>query len=254
VKTRIIYTKIWKDSYFNGLNDSEQKTFLYLLTNERVNICGIYELPDKEKMFDLNFNKNKLAEIKKKFQDDNKFLFIGDWVTVINHEKYNKYLGEKNEVAKQRELDLVPKEVLNKETISSCEAGILAEAEALRKNASDRVSRTPDTPHNHNKKSYSGLDYLASPECYNELSKQFPNLEISGIKTKCEELTDYCKAKGKKYSNYLAFARNAIRKDLDRLPKKTVKEEVKHHELTDEERTRAKEKLAKIKKDFNIGG
>ena len=108
MKTRILYTKFWHDNYISDLSIKEKLLFIYLTTNEQVNICGIYELPDRYIKFDLGLKQFELDKIKQKFIKDKKFLFIDGWVKIVNHDIYNKFVGEKNEKAKENELALIP--------------------------------------------------------------------------------------------------------------------------------------------------
>jgi len=112
MKTRIIYTKFWYDNYISTLTHKEKLAFLYFITNEKVNICGIYELPDKYIKVDLDITQEELDRIKEKFMKDNKFMFIDGWIKIINFKLYNKFEGEKNESAKEKELSLIPKKVI----------------------------------------------------------------------------------------------------------------------------------------------
>jgi len=108
MKTRILYTKFWHDNYISKLSIKEKLLFIYLTTNEQVNICGIYELPDRYIKFDLGLKQSELDKIKQKFMEDNKFIFIDGWVKIVNHDIYNKFVGEKNEKAKENEMSLIP--------------------------------------------------------------------------------------------------------------------------------------------------
>ena len=112
MKTRIIYTRFWHDNYISELDLKEKLVFIYLITNEKVNICGIYELPDKYIRFDLDLKQTELDKIKQKFTEDNKFLFIDGWVKITNYDIYNKFTGEKNETAKEKELALIPERII----------------------------------------------------------------------------------------------------------------------------------------------
>ena len=112
MKTRVIHTKIWKDQYFFTLNDKESKVFLFLLTNDSINMCGIYELNDEEIKLWCHVSTEELQQIKDKFVRDNRFLFKNGWVGVINHKKYNTYgKGNLQEKAYTREISLIPKDV-----------------------------------------------------------------------------------------------------------------------------------------------
>jgi len=108
MKTRILYTRFWHDNYISGLTIKEKLLFIYLTTNDQVNICGIYELPDRYIKFDLGLRQSELDKIKNKFMKDKKFIFIDGWIKIINHDIYNKFVGEKNEKAKEKEMSLIP--------------------------------------------------------------------------------------------------------------------------------------------------
>jgi hypothetical protein len=135
MKTRIIYTKFWNDNYVSELNHKEKLAFLYFITNEKVNICGIYELPDKYIKMDLGFSQGELDKIREKFIKDDKFIFIDGWIKIVNFELYNKFEGEKNERAKEKELALIPDKII--QYTYSIDTEI------------DRVSSGKDTPYNH---------------------------------------------------------------------------------------------------------
>jgi hypothetical protein len=108
MKTRIIHTRFWQDSYITKLSHKEKLTFVYLLTNDHVSLTGIYELPDKYIQFDLDLNEEEINSIKEKFQKDNKIFFIDGWIKILNHDKYNSFKGEKIEIAKAKELEKIP--------------------------------------------------------------------------------------------------------------------------------------------------
>lgn len=108
MKTRIIHTKIWKDKYFSKLNRGEKLMFVYLLSNENANLCGTYEINDMELKLWLGLPDGEIEKTKQKFTKDGKFIFVSGWVRVIHHLRYNaNYKGEKNEVARKRELSYV---------------------------------------------------------------------------------------------------------------------------------------------------
>ena len=109
MKTRVIQTKIWKDPYFHSLKQDEAHFFIYLLTNENINMVGTYELCDEEVTLWVKIPPKRIQEIKSKFQKDGKFVFYKGWVKVVNHERYNNYgKGDRQKVAYERELALIP--------------------------------------------------------------------------------------------------------------------------------------------------
>lgn len=92
MKTRMLYTSIWCDSYVRELSDTEARLFLFFLTNEKVNLSGIYQCPD---FYTLSLfpqlNQDKLNKIKEKLAEDKKLLFCEDWVYITNAQKFNDF-------------------------------------------------------------------------------------------------------------------------------------------------------------------
>ena len=114
MKTRIVFTKIHEDSYFRSLSDREQCFFFFLLTNERVNLSGMYHCPDWYILgVKPHWNQKSLNEMKSEFQANGKFAFIDGWVKILNYSKYNQYTGESNLKALGRELQGIPESVLS---------------------------------------------------------------------------------------------------------------------------------------------
>lgn len=133
METRIIHTKFWKDNYIEGLDHKGKLLFLYLITNETINICGIYEIGDKAIKYDLDFAQEELDFYKKKFTEDKKFEFFKGWVKILNVDKYNTFSGPKNDTARKNQLMRVPKELYQQDT---------------------SIDTSIDTTHNHNTNHY----------------------------------------------------------------------------------------------------
>lgn len=102
MKTRILHTKVWKDKFFVELTPTEKLFFIYLLTNERVNIIHCYELTEREIQFDTGIDTPTIKGMKKKLQEKDKIFFHKDWIYLRNASKYESYSGSKNERAKQK--------------------------------------------------------------------------------------------------------------------------------------------------------
>lgn len=212
MKTRIIYTRFWHDNYISELNFKEKLVFIYLTTNDQVNICGIYELPDRYIKFDLGLKQSELDKIKQKFMEDNKFVFIDGWIKIVNHDIYNKFVGEKNNIAKEKELASIP--------IKIKDFGYPI----------DRVSTNGDTLNNHNhksiinnsinnqnqkeKKKYNDAVFLTDIE-YKKLIKE---LGESLTKEYIERLSLYIRSQGleKKYKSHYATILTWNRRDKNK--------------------------------------
>lgn len=102
MKTRILHTKIWSDSWFRRLDTTEKVFFLYLISNELVNIIHLYELPISVATMQTNIPVEDLERIREKFQENNKIDFYGDYVLINNAYKYQYYKGIKNNRLKLR--------------------------------------------------------------------------------------------------------------------------------------------------------
>lgn len=109
MKTRIVHTKFWRDALVTSLRRDARYLFLYLLTCEAINICGIFELPDSIITADTGLSGNELSTAKKELSDSKKVVFYNGWIKVVNVNRYNSFNGPKNDIAKMREISLVPK-------------------------------------------------------------------------------------------------------------------------------------------------
>jgi hypothetical protein len=102
MKTRIVETKFWKDTYIVDLTSQEKLIYLYLLTTEKVNIIHCYEITDREISFDTGIDTPIVIATKKKLEKDGKLAFCKNYVCLLNAYKYESYTGPKNEEAKNR--------------------------------------------------------------------------------------------------------------------------------------------------------
>ena len=109
MKTRSIHTKIWTDTWFESLKWDSKLLFIYFLTNEHVNLPGIYELSMKRISFESGLSegqvKNGITTL------EGKILYHGGWVIIKNVEKYDTYAGGKLQTARDNQLAGVPEEI-----------------------------------------------------------------------------------------------------------------------------------------------
>jgi len=113
MKTRIIHTKIWQDSFFVELNPVEKLLFIYYLTNENVNIIHLYECSIRKTIFDTGVTQEELTNAKNKFQANKKFYYHNDFIYITNASRYEEYKGTLNETAKSKIFSQLGKEVLD---------------------------------------------------------------------------------------------------------------------------------------------
>jgi len=114
MKYRKINTNFWDDGYILGLSDKEKLLFLYLFSNSKVNMVGIYELPDVIISSSLGASLGELEKMKKKFEADRKYFFYKGWVFVANYSEHNHYSTVTNVVNTFiKDFNLIPQEILN---------------------------------------------------------------------------------------------------------------------------------------------
>jgi len=209
MKTRIIYTKFWHDNYISQLTIKEKLLFIYLTTNDQVNLCGIYELLDRYIKFDLGLRQSELDKMKQKFMKDGKFVFIDGWVKIVNYDIYNKFVGEKNEKAKEKEMSLIPIKI--KEFGYPIE-GVSPNGDTLNNHNHNQYTKEGDSKGGKVEKKYMDVVFLTDVE-YKKLTKE---LGKPLTKEYIERLALYIKSRGlqKKYKSHYATIQTWYRKDL----------------------------------------
>jgi hypothetical protein len=95
MKQRYINTKFWSDNWVSNLDPIEKLLFIYLLTNERTNIAGIYELPIKYMAVETGIEKEMIEKILKRFGNDNKVKYLNGWIYIYNFQKHQDLSNEK---------------------------------------------------------------------------------------------------------------------------------------------------------------
>lgn len=112
MEARLIYSKFWTDNFIIQLTVPEKLLFIYLLTNQFVNIIDFYECSDRQIIFDTGITQKVLDIFKVKLTDSGKILFYKDYVFIRNAKKYQTFKGEKNDIKRAKILDKMPTDVL----------------------------------------------------------------------------------------------------------------------------------------------
>lgn len=237
MKTRIIHTKIWEDPWYRSLTNDGQRLFFYLITNMRINICGMYELSDETMCFDLRWKSTELEKAKKSVSalwlDKNtgehvtKVLFFYGWVYVKNAKRLGGYTGEKNEAAATKEMSDIP------EFIRKCFIEGKCDRVSEKPDRVSGVSAKLDSPINHKseiinnksntieeKKFENNLEkrFTLSEEEIQEFEKEFSLVDVRFEYAKAKDhllANGGMRGKGEKnpVKDYKAYLRNWLRKD-----------------------------------------
>ena len=260
MKTRIIHTKIWEDDWFTILSKEAKFLFLYLISNQRINLCGAYEITDRVIMFETGFKAAELQKAKKELVQ--KIIFYEGWVYVKNAKRHGGYKGEKNDLAIERELSVLPEKIKKCFIEGKC----------------DRVSLEypypMDTTRNHkseiiNNKSEikeEKIEKISDEEKQSELEKKFTITEEQIKKLESEYPTvevrfEYKKAKNhllanggmrgksenKPVKDYMAYLRLWLARDwVKKKPIVPVYREPEKHEVSEEGLAKFREMKSKL--------
>ena len=113
-KNRYINTKFWSDNWIADLDPVEKLLFLYLITNEKTNICGLYELPLKYMAVETGIDKEMIIKILKRFQKEKKIFHYNGWVAISNFIKHQNYKNEKIKKGIELCMSEIPCKILDK--------------------------------------------------------------------------------------------------------------------------------------------
>lgn len=209
MKTRIVFTKIWKDSYFLKLSQQEQLVFLFLITNDSVGLTGIYELDDSVILSALKISQTQLNKIKQKFIADRKFSFYEGWIKILNHDKYNNYSGPKNEIAIEREFSLISQGII--ENLDRVSIGYLSVADTLNNHKSEIINQKSKIKDENSKKEFGDFSDLTSEVCL-EIAKKY-NVDLQDVLDVKDDMEVWMgKSSKNKYSNYNLALQTWVRK------------------------------------------
>lgn len=110
-KNRMINTKFWSDGWIVNLDPLERYLYLYFLTNEHTNICGIYELPLRIMARESGIDDDMLNRMIKKMSD--KISYFNGWIYIKNFIKHQKTSGNVK-LGIENGLKEIPKEIMSK--------------------------------------------------------------------------------------------------------------------------------------------
>ncbi len=210
MKTRILYTKFWQDPYILSLNPTERLMFVYLLTNQYRGLSDVYEVSDPVIQLETGLNSTQIKKIKKKFQEDRKFIFNRGYVRALNDDKYNNYQGGKNETAKQKELALIDNEILD--TLSIPYA---YQPHTSINHKSEIINHKSEINNNKSSDNYSVIDNLIQDtQKLEEISESY-KVPLDYVEKVLEDMRIWCGSKGKKYKDYNLALQSWIRRDIE---------------------------------------
>ena len=111
-KLRSINTAFWSDTWIEDLEPEHKLLFLYLVTNDKTNMLGIYESSIKKIAFETGLNIETVSNGLKAFETVSKVKYINNYIILVNYMKHQNY----NTNMKKSAIDIynnLPKELKN---------------------------------------------------------------------------------------------------------------------------------------------
>lgn len=109
MKTRIIHTNVHRKLVKLGAPRDVKQLFNYLISNEYINLSGIYELPDAYITMETGMTQEEIDIAKKWLADRKKVGFYKGWVCLANSDEHNNYKRSvTTEKAYKKEISHIP--------------------------------------------------------------------------------------------------------------------------------------------------
>lgn len=105
---RQIHTQIWQDNWFLDLNTSEKLLFIYLFSNDRTSLSGLYELHKRTISFETALKSKEVDTILNRFERDGKLYYRDGVVWIVNMKKYHPTKSDSVLIRIMQDVEEVP--------------------------------------------------------------------------------------------------------------------------------------------------
>lgn len=105
----MINTRFWNDGFISRLDPTEKLLFIYFLTNEHLNISGIYEMPLKVMAIETGIDQTMIEKVLPRLHP--KIIYHDDWVVIPNFPKHQSLTSADVVKGILREFEKVPQRV-----------------------------------------------------------------------------------------------------------------------------------------------
>lgn len=83
-KQRVVKDEIWDDEWFYDLDPIEKLVWIFMLTNNRCNIAGVYKLNQKWAARMTGLDIDIFTKVINRFVNDKKLFTKDEWIVVVN--------------------------------------------------------------------------------------------------------------------------------------------------------------------------
>jgi len=123
-KQRIVQTKFWSDPFIQDLSVEDKLIYLYLITNERTSICGIYEITTKTISFDTGIPVDRVLQTVDRLCQIGKISRYDNWVMLKNFAK-NQADNPSVKQGAERAIKELPEGIYDKLYTGCTQSGLL---------------------------------------------------------------------------------------------------------------------------------
>jgi len=94
MKLRSVNTEFWEDDYISDLSPLQRYFYLYLITNPKCNLIGMYEISITRMSYDTGFTKDEVRIHLERFEEDGKLVFENGYILLRNFLKNQSLFGK----------------------------------------------------------------------------------------------------------------------------------------------------------------
>lgn len=90
-KLRSVSTGFWSDPFVEELSPNDKLLFLYLITNDKTNMLGIYESSVRKISFETGLSQEDIKNGLKGFERVHKVRYVNNYIILINYMKHQNF-------------------------------------------------------------------------------------------------------------------------------------------------------------------
>lgn len=112
-KSRLVNTSFWSDGFIQELDSETKLLFLYLLTNEHTDICGVYEITFRTISFESGLSADSVSRSMDILLKNERVSYAEGWIFIKNFSKHQQN-NPKVQTGIERGLKRVPQAVADR--------------------------------------------------------------------------------------------------------------------------------------------